>query len=79
MRDQLKEELERRKKERNAFPRLKRHYEPLKIVDFIESEIQAVRTKPSGRLCKDFEHYLYQKVIVTFYGDNALKWFSDRL
>lgn len=74
--EQLKDELERRQQEREAVPQILKDYDSQIIVDFLEGEIK--RANETGRLSKDLEHYLYEHVIITFYGENALKWFSDR-
>jgi hypothetical protein len=75
--EELEEELERRKKQKEEIP------EPLASVDY--SNIYNMCTMyiydlhQYGEESKDFEHYLFECALETIYGKDIWFWINEKL
>jgi len=75
--EELEAELEAREAEENAPPPLVEKPDWSNLKTFVVSQIEEI-SKPDG-YAKDFEHYVFEQVMSTLYGNGFWAWYNEGL
>lgn len=72
--DEILEELNRRKRVRNAVPKVRLHVDCHDLVTLAKENVEHVQK--FGDELKDIEHWSYECMMKTVFGDNIFDWIN---
>jgi len=73
--DELVEELERRKRIRNIVPSIKENIDWSKMIQLACQNIVVIHD--DGYEIKDIEHWAYECLMKTVFGDDVFRWVNE--